>query len=176
MNLIVFLNLVWLMYDADNNDADIISDSEVGFWVVENIFCCVFLAEMLIRFFAFRVKRLICQDCWFVFDALLVFAMVCETWLVLLVIDVLGRTASILKIFKVVRILRMGRMTRLLRSCPELLVLIRGIAIGFRTVFFTLSLLFFIIYAFSSSYGKLQKKLHLRWSASMECLEACPTQ
>lgn len=52
-------------------------------------------------------------------------------------------------LLKIVRLCRTARIVRLLRQFPELLVLIRGIGIAIRSVFFTLVLLIVLTYVFS---------------------------
>merc|ERR1711974_141096 len=61
----------------------------------------------------------------------------------------LSFSAGPMTLLKIVRLCRTARIVRLLRMFPELLVLIRGIGIAIRSVFFTLVLLIVLTYVFS---------------------------
>merc|ERR1719183_2384679 len=63
--------------------------------------------------------------------------------------------ASLLRLLRLLRLSRMARMARLLRSMPELLVLIKGMIAAIRSVFFTLLLLFLLLYVFSILFRQL---------------------
>jgi len=82
--------------------------------------------------------------------------MVCETWVMTLILSLTGADgdggmgdASILKLIRLLRMSRMARMAKLLRAMPELMILIKGMAVATRSVFFTLCLLALIIYVFA---------------------------
>merc|ERR1719261_2053866 len=62
---------------------------------------------------------------------------------------------SILRLLRLVRLTRMARMVRLLRAMPELMILIKGMVVAMRSVFFTLCLLAVIIYLFSIAFRQL---------------------
>merc|ERR1712187_464179 len=99
--------------------------------------------------------------------------MILETWVMNIVLHLfldagdsrngpLGN-AEILKIIRLVRLTRMARMARLLRALPELIILIKGIAVAMRSVIFTLILLVILLYLFAIVFtqlasGQLQEK------------------
>eukprot|EP00913_Durusdinium_trenchii_P032307 g30249.t1 len=60
-----------------------------------------------------------------------------------------GRSASVLRVLKVLRVLRTARIIRVARYMPELMILIKGLMVAARSVFFTLVLLLLITYIFS---------------------------
>merc|ERR1719265_578007 len=99
-------------------------DSGTFFQFMEHAFCTYFTFEWVMRFLSFKVKRNGFKDGWFVFDSLLVFMMVMETWVLLVVMTAsgssggspLGGNTSILRLF---RLLRLSRLVRMLRSLPE---------------------------------------------------------
>merc|ERR1719453_844610 len=70
----------------------------------------------------------------------------------------------------------MARIARLLRICPELLVLLKGISIACRSVFFTLLLLVGVVYLFAvgftqlSHFGESTQRYFPTVSQSMTCL------
>jgi len=138
--------------------------AEPVFVVAENFFCSYFFGEWLFRYLSFKRKRDGCRDPWFVFDSALVFMMVGETWIMTIVMLAMGATdgsamgdASILRLFRLLRLSRMARMARLLRAMPELLVLIKGMFVAMRSVFFTLFLLSGILYIFGIGFVQLMK-------------------
>merc|ERR1719265_1812429 len=88
--------------------------------------------------------------------------MVFETWLMTLIAMLitgssgsLGLDASVLKLFRMVRLTRMARMARLLRWIPELLILLKGLWLASKSVFFTLVLLMITIYVFALTFRQL---------------------
>jgi len=62
---------------------------------------------------------------------------------------------SVLKLVRLVRLTRMARMAKLLRAVPELIILIKGIAVASRSVSFTLILLNLIVYFFAIVFRQL---------------------
>ena len=54
-----------------------------------------------------------------------------------------------LRVARVLRVLRTARMARLVRLMPELMILIKGMMVACRSVFFTLVLLLLFTYVFS---------------------------
>lgn len=152
---VIAINAIWIWIDVDNNDKELLLDAHPIFIIVENAFCVFFTFEWLVRFGAFREKRFAFRDAWFVFDSLLVIIMILETWVMTTVFLIIGGSSgglgntSILKLIRLVRLTRMARMAKLLRAVPELIILIKGIWVAARSVFFTLLLLVFIIYFFA---------------------------
>lgn len=127
--------------------------AEIQFQIAENVFAFYFFTELVIRFAAFERKVNCFYDFWFVFDSLLVIQVVMETWTMYIVWWISGGNISFssgpMTLLKIVRLCRTARIVRLLRQFPELLVLIRGIGIAIRSVFFTLVLLIVLTYVFS---------------------------
>jgi len=161
--LVIAFNALWIAIDTDNNNADVLADADAVFQVVENLFCSYFAWEWGVRFLAFVRKRDGLQDAWFCFDGALVSMMVLETWVMYVVVILmasggsggLGGNMQMMKMVRLVRLTRMARMARLLRAIPELIILIKGIAVAARSVFFTLCLLVIIIYFFSIIFKQL---------------------
>eukprot|EP00747_Dinoflagellata_sp_TGD_P125254 gnl/TRDRNA2_/TRDRNA2_174129_c1_seq27.p1 gnl/TRDRNA2_/TRDRNA2_174129_c1~~gnl/TRDRNA2_/TRDRNA2_174129_c1_seq27.p1 ORF type:complete len:918 (+),score=191.81 gnl/TRDRNA2_/TRDRNA2_174129_c1_seq27:187-2754(+) len=154
--IVIALNAIWIAVDTDYNEAEMLVDADRVFQVVENLFCIYFTFEISARFGAFKSKRDCVKDPWFVFDAALVLMMIIETWIItaaLLIFEVgsLGvwGNLSMLRMARMVKMLRMTRMARLLRAVPELMVLVKGIAIAARSVFFFFLLIMIIVYVFA---------------------------
>eukprot|EP00929_Paragymnodinium_shiwhaense_P088884 TRINITY_DN49196_c0_g1_i1.p1 TRINITY_DN49196_c0_g1~~TRINITY_DN49196_c0_g1_i1.p1 ORF type:complete len:1059 (+),score=300.06 TRINITY_DN49196_c0_g1_i1:74-3250(+) len=165
--LVISLNALWIAVDAEYNDADVLIQADLIFFVMENLFCSFFFCELIIRFCAFKRKIYVFHDAWFVFDAMLMLVMVFETWVLSILFasvsavgphggpGTLGSDASVLKIVRLIRLTRMARLVRLLRALPELMVLVRAILVAFRSVFFTLCLLVLIVYVFAIAFTQL---------------------
>lgn len=155
---VIGLNAAWLAYDTDNNDAPMLVEADPIFVVVENLFCLYFSFEWFARFMAFEQKSNGMKDAWFVFDSALVFMMVLETWVMSILVIIFDAPtgnvggASVLRLF---RLLRLSRMARMLRSMPELMILIKGMLAACRSVFFTMLLLFIMIYIFAIALRQL---------------------
>eukprot|EP00927_Polykrikos_kofoidii_P070953 TRINITY_DN6730_c1_g2_i1.p1 TRINITY_DN6730_c1_g2~~TRINITY_DN6730_c1_g2_i1.p1 ORF type:complete len:737 (+),score=95.58 TRINITY_DN6730_c1_g2_i1:106-2316(+) len=157
--LVIAINAVWIAVDTDFNDADTLLHAQLPFVIADNWFCAYFTAEIIVRFGAFVNKLHALQDGWFVFDSVMAFTMIVETWVVTGVMhfstapgsssgSAFGNT-SVVKIVRLARLTRMARLVRLLRAVPELIILIKGILVASRSVFFTLLLLLLIMYVFA---------------------------
>merc|ERR1712007_99714 len=94
------------------------------------------------------------QGCLFVFDGVLVFVTVVETWMLPVFFAFLGGKAGVaisgnsstFRLMRLLRLTKMARMVRLLRAVPELVVLTNAIFSALRTVAVTFGLLLIIIY------------------------------
>eukprot|EP00928_Gymnodinium_smaydae_P017550 TRINITY_DN16710_c2_g1_i3.p1 TRINITY_DN16710_c2_g1~~TRINITY_DN16710_c2_g1_i3.p1 ORF type:complete len:390 (-),score=101.70 TRINITY_DN16710_c2_g1_i3:116-1285(-) len=153
---VIGINAIWISIDTDYNTAATPLDALPVFQVGENLFCAYFSFEWFVRFMSFRRKRDGCRDAWFVFDTSLVSIMVFETWVMPIVLLASGMgsggalgNAGILKLLRLMRLSRMARMARLLRALPELLILVKGLAVAMRSVLFTLVFLVAIVYVFA---------------------------
>lgn len=153
---VIALNALWIAIDTDANNADDLTQAHAVFIVAENLFCIFFTFEIIVRFLAFRDKLNCFKDSWFVFDLFMVALMVFETWIMFFIMLAIGGSsssgvgnASMLRLLRLLRLSRMARMARLLRSMPELLMLIKGMIAAIRSVFFTLVLLFLLLYVFA---------------------------
>eukprot|EP00927_Polykrikos_kofoidii_P010395 TRINITY_DN14394_c0_g1_i1.p1 TRINITY_DN14394_c0_g1~~TRINITY_DN14394_c0_g1_i1.p1 ORF type:complete len:652 (-),score=178.72 TRINITY_DN14394_c0_g1_i1:124-1854(-) len=171
--LVIGLNAIWIWIDTDYNTYESLVEAPPIFQVMEQFFCIYFSFELCFRFFAFRSKRDCFKDSWFVFDACLVSMMVLETWGLQLMRLVLGSDdsragifadASALRLLRLVRLTRMARMAKLLWAMPELMILIKGILVASRSVFFALCLLVLVHYVFGIAFKQL--------TSTMESLQA----
>ncbi|CAK9042818.1 unnamed protein product [Durusdinium trenchii] len=160
---LIGVNCLWMSVDADLNTETLLPNALPIFQVAENLFCFGFTLELSIRFFALKHKRKCLKDPWFIFDLVLVVLMIIEVWGVYVVMLVGGESvsvfqnATILRILRVLRLLRTARMGKILRTMPELMLLIKGIYVATRSVFFTLALLGIFIYVFSIIFMQLTR-------------------
>lgn len=160
--VVIAFNAIWISVDIDHNDAAILSDADVGFIVVDNLFCIYFLFEWLVRFGSFKNKRDGLKDAWFVFDSFMCALMVTETWILPLIFAIFSTgggeglgDASLLKGFRLVRLVRMARVIRVLNALPELMIVIKGMAVATRAVACTCALMLLIIYVFAVAFRQL---------------------
>lgn len=155
---VVSLNAIWIWIDTDYNRADKLIDADPVFIIFENAFCVFFVAELGARFGAFKNKLNCLRDAWFVFDSFLVVLVVIETWIIGLALSALIQNAKsfgIFSVFRLFRLLRLARMVRLLRKMPQLLVLVKAMAIAMKSVGWALVLLLGIVYVFAVAFTLL---------------------
>ena len=94
---------------------------------------------------------------WFVFDFLIVSNMVVETWLIPLFLLILGVKNSanllgnltMLRMVRMVKLLRLSRLSKILRTVPELVIIIKAIGFASRSVVIFSALWLVIIYFFA---------------------------
>jgi len=168
-NVTVFVivsNALWIAIETDLNKSDVLAHADIGFQVVEHVFCGFFLVEWLVRLVALKSKCRGWSDKWFAFDFIMVLFMVFETW-VLTILVMMAQSdgtatdgsnlgdASILKGFKLLRLARLARMAKLFRLMPELIILAKAMGTAFRSVFFTLCLLLLVVYVFAIAFRQL---------------------
>jgi len=160
--MVVIANSVWIWVDADLNNEPILAKAQTVFQVFEHAFCTYFVLEWCIRWLSFQATMYAFKDSWFMFDSILLVLTVTETWVLTLVFVLgsagrasMGLDASVLKVCRVMRLTRMARMARLLRYMPELLIILRGLWIASKSVFFTLILLLFTIFVFGITFRQL---------------------
>mmetsp|Transcript_10498 Transcript_10498/g.23886 ORF Transcript_10498/g.23886 Transcript_10498/m.23886 type:complete len:671 (+) Transcript_10498:164-2176(+) len=155
---VIFVNAIWISVDIDLNKADLIIYADPIFQIMENLFCFYFTAELVIRFCSYKRSISALTNPPFLFDFVLCFLMVVETWVMSLIILLLAGGSdgaagigqlSVFRIARLGKMFRMARMARILRSMPELVILVKGIGVAARSVFFTLLLLMIIIYVFA---------------------------
>ena len=77
----ISLNALWMGIDTDFNKSRSLTDADLVFQLAENAFCVFFSLELTVRFLAFAEKQNCLRDHWFMFDSVLVVAMVVETWI-----------------------------------------------------------------------------------------------
>jgi len=147
LGVIVF-NACWIGIDTQYNYEN--SGPQDLFKTVEHMFCVYFTTELMLRFIAFARCREMFRNAWFMFDGVLVFFMVLETWLLplLLMMAASGGEAPLgnLSILRLLRLLRLTRIARLMRAVPELLTLVKSMVAATKAVSFILFFLLLVLY------------------------------
>lgn len=172
----IYLNAVWIAVDIEFNKADMALQAESPFLIMEIVFTLYFSGELFVRFMSYERRREAVGDSWFIFDLLLVVMMLLETWLIPLTAFIieggftvrpqdeganLAGSASVLRIARILRVFRTARIIRVARYMPELMILVKGLIVAARSVFFTLVLLLLITYVFSIAFSQLSENTRL---------------
>jgi len=156
--IVITANALVIGYDADYTArftrADWLYEDEPQFIFFELFFAVYFSVELSIRFFALKRKLDCIFDRWFVFDSILVAMMVIETFIIESIVKAVNRDdggagISGASVLRLLRLLRITRMSRLMRSFPELMTIIRGLAASIRSVFWTGVILFLLTYTWA---------------------------
>mmetsp|Transcript_33072 Transcript_33072/g.76423 ORF Transcript_33072/g.76423 Transcript_33072/m.76423 type:complete len:606 (-) Transcript_33072:115-1932(-) len=128
-------------------EADLGQKGDVGWIVIENFFCLLWISEMLLKFWFFRLDYF--YSSWNVFDFFLVMLNIFETWVIpAMSINDLN-ALGVLRIVRVLRILRLLRLIRLMRLFKNLWLIIVGFRESLSTLFWVLLLLLVVIYVFA---------------------------
>lgn len=157
--IVVVANALWISVDLDLNPYATLVNAHPIFQVAESFFCSFFVGELFIRFMAIREKKRVLLEWWFVFDLLLVVMYVFDT-IVMSFVAILGLgnkdhdlgNASVLRLL---RLLRLTRMARMMRAVPELMVMVKGLVAGLRSVMITFVLLMIVTYIFAIIFRQL---------------------
>jgi len=163
---VITFNALWLAIESDAIKSTSSLDRPIIFQVMDHLLCIFYLGEWLVRYLAFESKLNAFRDYWFIFDSVLMLGMVFDTWFLYVIMAVLPhpqrsdiplQDGSFLRLMKLVRMTRIARVAKLLRACPEVVILIKGVASAARSVFFTLCLLLMVIYAFALFFTQLTR-------------------
>jgi len=160
---VITVNALWMWIDTDYNHESVLTNAHPVFQVGEHLFCIYFTTEWVLRFLSFRNKRQSLKDGWFCLDSMLVAMMVFETWVMTIIYLIIGAgtnssglgNASILRLLRLLRLTRMARLAKLLRAMPELMIIIKGMFIAARTVFFMIFLLICTVYVFAIAFRQI---------------------
>eukprot|EP00434_Breviolum_minutum_P033556 symbB.v1.2.029693.t1/scaffold3274.1/size59892/1 len=171
----IYVNAIWIAVDIEFNKADMVMQAEYPFLIAEIVFTLYFSGELFVRFMSYEKRKRALKDSWFIFDLLLVAMMLLETWVIPLTAFIveggfqppaddganISRSASVLRIARIMRVFRTARIIRVARYMPELMILIKGLIVAARSVFFTLVLLLLITYVFSIAMSQLSENTRL---------------
>lgn len=157
--LVIVLNAAWIGVDIDWNDNPESQIPDIGFKVVENLFCVVFTVELLLRVLAYRNKMHFWTDRrmwrWNVFDLFLVLLMILETWVLALLQS--GMSMNQLTLLRMLRMSRLMRISRIFRMVPELGMMVKSMAAAARSVSSALFLEIGLMYVFSCIFTQWAK-------------------
>lgn len=154
---VICFNALWIGVDVQANNPRLRKNGKLPLeptsTVIENLFCLYFTLELAIRFREFTRKLDCLKDGWFVFDGLLVFFMVIETWIMAAITAIIGgNSKGVLAKFsalRLLRLLRLTRMARLMNYVPELMTLVKGMLNAAKAVSFILMFLILCMYVFA---------------------------
>jgi len=146
---IIFLNFLFIGWDADSNDAPCVTQSEPWFMIPELFFCVFYVVEGIIRVEAFEYRTDIFKDRMTTFDLVLVIVQITDITMNE-VSYALGMESSGegLKLLKTLRLMRLTRTAKLVKRFPELMALLGGMIAAMRAVSWTLVLLLAELFTF----------------------------
>lgn len=147
---VIVANAIWIGYDAQTNKMPL-PQAPYFHQVMEHVFCMFFTVEVAGRYLLYVRSVQAFTDSAFVFDLILVLLMEIETWLVY-AIPLQTSSVGGLSVLRLLRLSRMGRMVRLVRAVPELMLIIKGVSVASRSVFWTLALMLVVIYVFAVAF------------------------
>eukprot|EP00403_Amphidinium_massartii_P017237 CAMPEP_0178419846 /NCGR_PEP_ID=MMETSP0689_2-20121128/25822_1 /TAXON_ID=160604 /ORGANISM="Amphidinium massartii, Strain CS-259" /LENGTH=696 /DNA_ID=CAMNT_0020041299 /DNA_START=52 /DNA_END=2139 /DNA_ORIENTATION=+ len=149
---LVLANTLWIAIDTDSEKVGLRSAlGESFFFMVETIFCILFLAEWMVRFLSLKQKRYLLLDGWLIFDTIMVILSVLEAWLIPLLSNQFQAgpqesESGMLRALRALRLSRTGRAMALFRLVPEFAVLVRSLTSALRAVFCVICLLLLFVY------------------------------
>mmetsp|Transcript_93573 Transcript_93573/g.166479 ORF Transcript_93573/g.166479 Transcript_93573/m.166479 type:complete len:584 (+) Transcript_93573:159-1910(+) len=158
---VILLNAVSIGIDADYNARFVrpvsLYEGPAYFIVTELFFAVYFTAELIIRFLGFRRKTTCFTDSWTVFDTFLVAMMDIETF-VLPFLNSSGLGG--LSVLRLLRLLRVSRMAKLMRTFPELMLIVKGMGAAIRAVSWTFVLIMMALFVFAIIFTSVYHKGH----------------
>lgn len=144
---VVFLNAIWIAVEIDAHAVTVLH------LMIAHMFCTYFFVESLVQLLAFQQKRHAVKDRAFIFDFVLMFLVLLETWALPAGYALAGVSANggsnmrVVTIFRMLRFLKVLRLAKVLRQLPELLIIIRGVFMAYKALVFTVILIGMIVYA-----------------------------
>lgn len=115
------------------------------FATMENVFLCIYVIELALRFYGGGCNCL--KDRWVKFDCLLVMCAIVSSYFTFLVGEWNGLEVAL--VFRVLRLARLAKMVRFLMDFRELWMLLQGLMTSASMIFYTLLLLVVILYIFA---------------------------
>lgn len=125
-------------------ETDLEGEPQQIWQVIESIFCCLFVVELILRATALRCRFL--RDLWCIFDSLIVSVSVFDITMTLT-----GGTSSlnILTILRILRLFRLARMVRLVRMFKSLYLVLRGLTGNAQSMMWIGCMLLLITFTFA---------------------------
>mmetsp|Transcript_123780 Transcript_123780/g.228138 ORF Transcript_123780/g.228138 Transcript_123780/m.228138 type:complete len:742 (-) Transcript_123780:215-2440(-) len=162
---VIGVNVIWIGIDEDLNQADVLCEAPWQSQVINNAFCTFFTFELLVHFMAFKHTCRALRDKMFLFDLVLVSFMVWETWIEVFLYLAVGLkdnnnsafATQLFRFFRLIRLTRVPRIVRLSMSLPELMIMMKGIAVAMRSVMVILVFLLFTVFIFGILFTELLK-------------------
>lgn len=142
---IIMTNALTIGLETDNVQPDAVGIEDRMVWfVLENVFCVIFLGEMLLRLHYQRLGYF--KELWNLCDFFLVILAITDTWILSLIIQSKEGNLRALSTLRVIRMMRLARLIRLLRSFKELWLIVNGLIESMKTLFWVSLLLVLVLY------------------------------
>ncbi|CAK8994804.1 Cation channel sperm-associated protein 1 (CatSper1) [Durusdinium trenchii] len=130
-------------------EVDLAKTGDIGWIIVENFFCILWITEMLLKLRALRLEYF-----WSPFNLLdfaLVLLAIAEAWIIPFLLPSTGGPSGlgVIRIVRIMRMLRLLRLIRLMKLFKNLWLIIVGFRESLSTLFWVIMLLTVVIYVFA---------------------------
>jgi hypothetical protein len=168
--VVVFLSTLWIAVDTDIDKPGAPIQTHVLCNVVEFSVLGFFTFEIFVRFMAFANKNSAFMETHFMFDlSLVVLMLMCnavqgvEHFMFGISKPAASSGWSAVSNLRFLRLVRLARLGILVRSSPDLVILVHGMTMAIRAAFSTICLLLAIIYVFAVLFTQLlAEKVEIR--------------
>jgi len=147
IGVVIMSNALTIGLETDMADPEAVAIKDRLEWfVIENVFCVVFLVELLLRLAYQRMAYF--KEAWNLCDFALVVLAIVDTWILSAVVQDAegGGNLRVLSVLRVIRMMRLARLIRLLRSFRELWLIVNGLIESMKTLFWVSLLLVLFLY------------------------------
>eukprot|EP00403_Amphidinium_massartii_P026050 CAMPEP_0178402588 /NCGR_PEP_ID=MMETSP0689_2-20121128/16920_1 /TAXON_ID=160604 /ORGANISM="Amphidinium massartii, Strain CS-259" /LENGTH=879 /DNA_ID=CAMNT_0020023495 /DNA_START=41 /DNA_END=2676 /DNA_ORIENTATION=+ len=152
--MMICLNAVTIGWQTDylaREQTDVVPDWARG---IEVLFCVLFVIELLLKIYCYRMNFFRQDIRWNMFDTLVVLLQVVEEVLNLVASSV-PLNLSFLRIIRILRLIRVIRLIRILRLISELRTLVTSLAGSLKAFGWTMLLIFMLIYTVAIFFTQL---------------------
>lgn len=144
IGFIITLNAIVMGVECDHKRPG----TDMTVWIVlDNLFCLVWVFELVIKLFYLRLGYF--KVAFNLMDFLLVLLSINDAWIMPLVSDGGANALGVLSMIRILRILRLLRLLRLMRMFRNLWLIIVGFAESLSTLSWVLMLMSIIVYIFA---------------------------
>jgi hypothetical protein len=155
--VMILANCLWVGVDTSVCFSELAEQSLICV-VPNNAFCTFFFLEIVMRLLAFKRRRDVFMVWWFLFDAILVWTMVWQEWVVPM-LHLAGIPTFLdnvnVSFLRVLRLTRIARIARMSKSVPMVMFYASGVLEGMRATVPLLSLLSVFVYIFAVTFTVL---------------------
>eukprot|EP00928_Gymnodinium_smaydae_P076260 TRINITY_DN59251_c0_g1_i1.p1 TRINITY_DN59251_c0_g1~~TRINITY_DN59251_c0_g1_i1.p1 ORF type:complete len:584 (+),score=120.08 TRINITY_DN59251_c0_g1_i1:76-1827(+) len=153
--VIVLLNALTIGVEADQRIRHPTGSSGL-LYSIDLCFCMMFTVELLVRIYAYR-SQFFCVEgyIWNIFDSIIVSFQIIDQVVSMSSCLSIPIDRNSFAIFRLLRAIRIARLVRVLHLFQELRTIVYSIVKSFMALFWTILLLFFLIYGFSVAFMQL---------------------
>jgi voltage-gated sodium channel len=142
IGFVIVVNALFIGLETDMNKPDGSMHKDQLWFVMENVFVCIFVVEMIVKISCHQLEYF--KQVWNLIDFGLVMMAIVDVW-ILKVLNSEGNMKSV-SVLRVVRMLRLVRLIRLFRVFKELWLVVSGLIESMRTLGWVSILLVLFVY------------------------------